>query len=114
MNHIPFMYNACELFVYPSFYEGFGLPPIEAMACGVPVIASNVTSIPEIVKDATLLVNPYDINELSEKMYNVLHDDALRQSLITKGLKRASTLTWDNTAASTLIAYQNILEANKI
>ncbi|MBX4266154.1 glycosyltransferase family 4 protein [Clostridium estertheticum] len=114
MNHIPFMYNACELFVYPSFYEGFGLPPIEAMACGIPVITSNVTSIPEIVKDSTLLVNPYDINELSEKMYNVLHDDLLRQSLITKGLKRASTLTWDNTAANTLIAYQNILNANKI
>ncbi|MBX4260773.1 glycosyltransferase family 4 protein [Clostridium estertheticum] len=114
MNHIPFMYNACELFVYPSFYEGFGLPPIEAMACGIPVITSNVTSIPEIVKDSTLLVNPYDINELSEKMYNVLHDDLLRQSLITKGLKRASTLTWDNTAANTLIAYQNILNAKKI
>jgi len=114
MNHIPFMYNACELFVYPSFYEGFGLPPIEAMACGVPVIASNVTSIPEIVKDSTLLVNPYDINELSEQMYNVLHDDALRQSLITKGLKRASSLTWDNTAANTLIAYQKILDTSKI
>ena len=114
MNHIPFMYNACELFVYPSFYEGFGLPPIEAMACGVPVITSNVTSIPEIVKDSTVLVNPYDINELSEKMYDVLHDNALRHSLIKKGLKRASSLTWDNTAANTLTAYQNILDTNKI
>lgn len=109
MDHIPFMYNACELFVYPSFYEGFGLPPIEAMACGVPVIASNATSIPEIVKDSTLLVNPYDVNDLSEKMYNALLDNNLRQSLITKGLKRASTLTWEHTAASTLSAYQNIL-----
>ena len=109
MEHIPFMYNACELFVYPSFYEGFGLPPIEAMACGVPVIASNVTSIPEIVKDSTLLVNPYDVNDLSEKMYNALLDNTLRQSLITKGLKRASSLTWEHTAADTLNAYQNIL-----
>ena len=109
MNHIPFMYNACELFVYPSFYEGFGLPPIEAMACGVPVITSNVTSIPEIVQDSTLLVDPYDVNELSEKMYNVLNDNVLRQSLITKGLKRASTLTWEHTATDTLNAYQNIL-----
>ncbi|MBZ9606359.1 glycosyltransferase family 4 protein [Clostridium estertheticum] len=109
MTYIPFMYNACELFVYPSFYEGFGLPPIEAMACGVPVIASNATSIPEIVKDSTLLVNPYDINSLSEKMYNVLLDNDLRQSLITRGLKRASTLTWEHTAATTLSAYQNIL-----
>jgi glycosyltransferase involved in cell wall biosynthesis len=109
MDHIPFMYNACELFVYPSFYEGFGLPPIEAMACGIPVIASNVTSIPEIVKDSTLLVNPYDIDDLSEKMYNVLLDNDLRQSLITKGLKRASTLTWEHTAKDTLNAYRNIL-----
>lgn len=109
MDHIPFMYNACELFVYPSFYEGFGLPPIEAMACGIPVIASNVTSIPEILKDSTLLVNPYDIDDLSEKMYNVLLDNDLRQSLIAKGLKRASTLTWEHTAIDTLKAYKNIL-----
>lgn len=109
MDHIPFLYNACELFVYPSFYEGFGLPPIEAMACGVPVIASNVTSIPEIVKDSTLLVNPYDVTDISEKMYNVLHDNSLRQSLITKGLKRASDLTWEHTASDTLAAYKNIL-----
>jgi len=109
MDNMPFMYNACELFVYPSFYEGFGLPPIEAMACGVPVIASNVTSIPEIVKDSTLLVNPYDINDLSKKMYDVLFDNDLRQGLITKGLKRASTLTWEHTAAATLNAYKSIL-----
>lgn len=109
MDHIPYMYNACELFVYPSFYEGFGLPPIEAMACGVPVIAANVTSIPEIVMDATLLVNPYDVNELSEKMYDALLDEPLRQSLITKGLKRAAALTWEHTAANTLSAYENIL-----
>ena len=113
MDHIPFMYNACDLFVYPSFYEGFGLPPIEAMACGVPVIASNATSIPEIVGDSTLLVDPYDVNDLSEKMYNVLHDNNLRQSLITKGLKRAAALTWEHTAADTLTAYQSILGTNK-
>lgn len=109
MDHIPFIYNACELFVYPSFYEGFGLPPIEAMACGVPVIASNVTSIPEIVKDSTLLVNPYDINDLSEKMYDALLDNDLRQCLISKGLKRTSALTWEHTATATLNAYKSIL-----
>jgi len=111
MDHIPFLYSACELFVYPSFYEGFGLPPIEAMACGVPVIASNVTSIPEIVKDSTLLVNPFDIVDLSEKMYEVLLDSELRQSLISKGLKRSSDLTWQHTASSTLKAYENILKS---
>jgi glycosyltransferase involved in cell wall biosynthesis len=109
MDNMPFMYNACELFVYPSFYEGFGLPPIEAMACGVPVITSNVTSIPEIVKDSTLLVNPYDINDLSEKMYEVLLDNDLRQCLITKGLKRTAALTWEHTATDTLNAYKSIL-----
>ena len=109
MDNMPFMYNACELFVYPSFYEGFGLPPIEAMACGVPVIASNVTSIPEIVKDSTLLVDPYDVNDLSEKMYDALLDNDLRQHLITKGLKRSAALTWEHTATATLNAYKNIL-----
>ncbi len=109
MDHMPFMYNACELFVYPSFYEGFGLPPIEAMACGVPVIASNVTSIPEIVKDSTLLINPYDVIDLSKKMYNALLDNDLRQSLITKGLNRSSELTWNHTASDTVNAYKNIL-----
>ncbi|WP_373471353.1 glycosyltransferase family 4 protein [Carnobacterium alterfunditum] len=113
MDHIPFMYNACELFVYPSFYEGFGLPPIEAMACGVPVIASNATSIPEIVGDSTLLVDPFDVDDLSEKMFNVLHDNNLRQSLITKGLKRAAALTWEHTAAGTLTAYQSIIGTSK-
>ena len=79
------------------------------MACGVPVIASNVTSIPEIVKDSTLLVNPYDINDLSEKMYDALLDNDLRQCLITKGLKRTDALTWEHTATATLNAYNNIL-----
>jgi len=109
LEHLPYLYNAAKLFTYPSFYEGFGLPPIEAMACGVPVIASNVTSVPEIVQDAAILVDPYDIDNIFNAMYTVLCDDALRSTLIAKGLTRASELTWTDTAKKTLQAYKNIV-----
>lgn len=108
MEHLPYLYSASELFVYPSFYEGFGLPPVEAMACGVPVIASNTTSIPEIIGDNAVSVNPSDIDALSEAMLNVLQDEALKEELITKGLVRASELTWKDTAMKTLNAYNVI------
>lgn len=108
LEHLPYLYNAAKLFTYPSFYEGFGLPPIEAMACGVPVIASNVTSVPEIVHDAAILVDPYDIDSIFNAMYTALSDDTLRSTLIVKGLNRASELTWTDTAKKTLEAYKNI------
>jgi glycosyltransferase involved in cell wall biosynthesis len=110
MDHMPHLYNNAALFVYPSFYEGFGLPPIEAMACGIPVIASNVTSIPEIVEDAALLFNPKETEILSEKIYEVLSNETLRNSLISKGFKKASSLSWENTAVETLKAYGAILK----
>lgn len=108
MEHLPYLYSASELFVYPSFYEGFGLPPVEAMACGIPVIASNTTSIPEIIGDNAVSVNPSDIDALSEAMLNVLQDETLKEKLITKGLVRASELTWKDTAMKTLNAYNMI------
>lgn len=108
MSHIPFIYNASNLFVYPSFYEGFGLPPIEAMACGTPVITSNLTSIPEIVGNSALLMDPYDVDELSDKMYYALTDKNLRKMLISRGLQKAKTLSWQNTAIKTLNAYKDI------
>ncbi len=64
LEDLPIFYNACEFLVYPSFYEGFGLPPLEAMACGVPVIASNVTSLPEVCRNSAILIDPNDIDEL--------------------------------------------------
>ena len=64
-DHLPLFYNCCDAFIYPSFYEGFGLPPLEAMNCGAPVIASNLTSIPEVVGDGGILINPYDVSEIS-------------------------------------------------
>ena len=83
------LYNAAQLLVQPSFYEGFGLPPLEAMACGTPVVVSNVSSLPEVVGDAALLVDPDDVSELAVAIWRVLTDEALRADLIAKGLKRA-------------------------
>lgn len=110
IEHLPIFYNAAALFVYPSFYEGFGLPPIEAMACGTPVITSNVTSIPEIVGDASILVAPQNVDALFYAMYQVLEDEALRLNLIANGFKKASSLKWEDTAKNTLIAYENIVK----
>lgn len=109
VEHLPFFYNAAELFVYPSFYEGFGLPPIEAMACGIPVIASNVTSIPEIVEDCALLIDPSDVDELCTSMLEVLNDDLLKSQLIKRGFSKASELSWEATANNTIKAYESIL-----
>lgn len=109
INHMPYLYNSAKLFVYLSLYEGFGLPPIEAMACGIPVVASNVTSLPEILKDCTLLVNPKDEYEICSTLYKGLNDTDLRYDLICKGLSMNQKLTWENTAASTLKAYKKII-----
>lgn len=109
MEFMPYLYNACELFVYPSLYEGFGLPPIEAMSCGVPVIASNITSIPEVVGNSAMLINPRDIVELSQAMLEILNNIELKNTLISLGLKRSSQLTWQNTVKNTIDAYKSIL-----
>ena len=87
--------------MFPSINEGFGLPVIEAMACGTPVITSNVTSLPEIAGDAALVVSPLDIEAIADAMRKVLEDSPLREGLISQGLKRASTFTWDRTAQET-------------
>jgi glycosyltransferase involved in cell wall biosynthesis len=108
IEHLPYMYNASKLFVYPSFYEGFGLPPIEAMSCGVPVIASNATSVPEVVGDGGLLIDPNDVENLCYSMFRVLLDDELRERLILSGIVKTSELSWQKTAQQTLIAYSKI------
>lgn len=106
LDDLPYLYNASELFIYPSFYEGFGLPPIEAMACGVPVIASDTTSIPEIAGDSARLIDPQNTSDMAEAMLNVLQDEDLRNELIQKGLKRSRQLSWKNTAKQMLNVYE--------
>ena len=92
------LYNGAKVFVYPSLYEGFGLPPLEAMACGVPVITSNVSSLPEVVGDAAIMVNPADINQLAESISRVINDEELRRKMIERGLERARMFSWGKTA----------------
>jgi glycosyltransferase involved in cell wall biosynthesis len=103
-----YLYNAARLFVLPSFYEGFGLPPLEAMACGTPVIVSNVSSLPEVVGDAGLLVHPEDVEGLTVAMWRALTDEDLRRELREKGFKRARTFSWQRAARETLDVYRKV------
>ena len=108
---LPAIYCMADLFVYPSVYEGFGLPPLEAMACGIPVITTNVSSMPEVVEDAAILIPPNDEEALFTSIVSLLNDKSLRKNLIEKGLKRATELTWENTARKTLQVYERVLSA---
>jgi glycosyltransferase involved in cell wall biosynthesis len=92
------LYRGALAFVFPSLYEGFGLPPLQAMACGVPVLTSNVCAIPEVVADAALLVDPRSTDAIAQGMTRVVGDAALRDSLRHKGFLRARAYTWDETA----------------
>ena len=105
---LPALYNAADLFVYPSLYEGFGLPPLEAMACGTPVITSNTSSLPEVVGDAGIMINPYSVDELANKMYEVLTNDGLREELSKKGLERAKLFSWKKCAEEHLKVYEEV------
>jgi len=102
------LYNAAQMLVLPSFYEGFGLPPLEAMACGAPVIVSNVSSLPEVVGDAGMLVDPTAVNELTVAIWRLLSDTALRQELIERGFKRAACFSWERAARETLGLYRRL------
>lgn len=96
------LYNLASLFVYPSYFEGFGFPPLEAMACGVPTIVSNCTSLPEVAGDGALLVNPYNVNEIFVAMKEVLADKALSDDLTSRGLNQVKKFTWQSCAEQTL------------
>ena len=102
-------YNLADLFVFPSLYEGFGLPPLEAMACGTPVVCSNASSLPEVVGDAALTVDPYDVEALAEAMRRVLSDPDLADDLRRRGLERAAGFTWERTARETVEVYREVL-----
>jgi glycosyltransferase involved in cell wall biosynthesis len=107
---LPALYGAADLFVYPSLYEGFGLPVLEAMACGVPVITSNLSSMPEVAGDAGILVDPNDVNALADAMTRVLTDQVLRATLAAKGLARARSFSWERMAQETLAVYARVAQ----
>lgn len=100
------LYNAAKAFVFPSFYEGFGLPILEAMSCGCPVVASNLSSVPEVCGDAALLTDPYNIEELADAMGRMAADAGLRGEFVKKGLERVKEFSWEKTAIQTLSVYE--------
>ena len=106
---LPYIYSGATAFVYPSLFEGFGLPPLEAMACGTPVISSSAASLAEIVGDAGLLFDPYNLEELTECLFRILTDESLRGDLRQRGLDRVRQFSWENAAANTLKVYKEIL-----
>src|SRR6185503_10112276 len=103
---LPALYSGALCFVYPSIFEGFGLPPLEAMKCGAPVIVGNKTSLPEVVGDAALMIDPFDINAIATAIQKVISNSELRSELRAKGLQRANQFDWKETARRTLAVYE--------
>jgi glycosyltransferase involved in cell wall biosynthesis len=106
---LPALYSAADLFVYPSLYEGFGMPVLEAMACGAPVVTSSTSSLPEVAGEAALLVDPTSVQELVTAMRSVLESKEVRDELRAKGLKQAGKFSWEETARETLAVYESVL-----
>ena len=103
-------YSSASLLAYPTLYEGFGLPPLEAMACGCPVVTSNTSSLPEVVGKASIMVDPYDTDGLAQAMKQVLTDDKLRDDMVRKGLEQAKRFSWEETARKTQEVYNKVAE----
>jgi alpha-1,3-rhamnosyl/mannosyltransferase len=106
---LPALYSAARVFVFPSLFEGFGLPVIEAMACGTPVICSNTTALPEVAGDAAVFVEPTDPMSLGRALQETLDDETLLAQLREKGLRRAAQFSWERTAARTLEIYRQVV-----
>ncbi|GHO66713.1 glycosyl transferase family 1 [Ktedonobacter sp. SOSP1-52] len=104
------LYSMAQIFAFPSFFEGFGIPPIEAMACGAPVITSNISSLPEVAGDAALLVDPHNIDELAHAIARLSGDEQLRNDLRQKGYAQAQKFTWEQSARKMLSVYQRLYE----
>ncbi|MDZ7664841.1 MAG: glycosyltransferase family 1 protein [Desulfotignum sp.] len=102
------VYTGAAALVYPSLYEGFGLPLLEAMACGCPVICSNTASMPEVVKDAALLIDPSSSDSLAHAIDTMVHDTRVRTALIQKGFVRAGQFTWEKTARQTIDIFKRV------
>jgi len=106
--HLKSIYSEAEVLLFVSFYEGFGIPILEALECGLPVITSNISSMPEVAGDAALLVDPHNIQEIAEKMNNITNSEILRKQLIESGFERVKQFSWERTARETLKVYNEI------
>ena len=107
------IYNLADIFVYPSIFEGFGLPVVEALQCGLVVVASNTSSIPEVIENRDLLFNPADEEDIAKKILKVLHDDRSRKELAEKALKNAAKFSWRKTAEKTLDVYKKVFKSTE-
>lgn len=105
---LPLLYNLAKLFVFPSYYEGFGLPPLEAISCGTPVIASSSASLPEILGEGATLIDPDDVNGFAKAMKDVLTNDGLRKQMSKKGIEQSKKFSWEKTAEETLSVYKEL------
>jgi glycosyltransferase involved in cell wall biosynthesis len=107
------LYRLASVFVFPSLYEGFGLPPLEAMAAGAPVVASNTSSLPEVVGDAALLVDPMDAGAIADAMARVLTDQTVRDDLIARGHARVKAFSWERSVARVQAVYEEVVSAGR-
>jgi glycosyltransferase involved in cell wall biosynthesis len=108
------LYNACDVFVFPSFYEGFGLPALEAMACGRAVVCSNTSALPEVVDGAAILFDPYSVDEMVRAIADLLLDAELRARMERLGLQRAAHFSWQKTAQRTLEVFREVAEQPRV
>ncbi|MBD3843097.1 MAG: glycosyltransferase family 4 protein, partial [Campylobacterales bacterium] len=105
------IYNQSKIFLFPSFYEGFGLPVLEAISCGTPVICSNVSSLPEVGGDAVIYCNPYDVDDIKNKIELVLNDENLQTEMIQKGLNRSKLFSWEKSAQGHIKIFKELLQS---
>jgi len=110
---LPSIYNLCEIFLYPSLRESFGIPMLEAMRCGTPVITSNTSSMPEVSGNAAYIIDPYKPEEITNAIIEIQNDKKLRDELISKGLKQAEKFSWKNMAKEVLELYKEIYNNHK-
>jgi glycosyltransferase involved in cell wall biosynthesis len=108
---LPALYTLAEVMAFPSLVEGFGLPALEAMACGTPVLAAAASSLPEVVGDAGVLMDPYDIEGMAQALLMMLEDTGQRAAFRARGLARAATFSWSHTATQTFQAYEQAMAA---
>jgi glycosyltransferase involved in cell wall biosynthesis len=107
---VPILMSGADMFIFPSLHEGFGIPLLEAMACGTPVITSNTSSLPEVVGDAGLLVDPYNVGDIASAMHRVISEPVLRETMVRKGLEQARLFAWERTARSVLTVLEQTVQ----